>query len=506
MGIVLAARELNLDLDHCQVDLPHGRITLHGRGNLTRVIPVDAEGYFFIDWCLPENDPRLARQSIQDLLAQNQQRVKGQTNGLVDRWRNKLVVIGSSAVVGNNLTDRGATPLRADTLLVSKHWNVANSILTGRFVRQAPLKIEIGLIILLGILAALLTWRLRALVASGFVLFVAAAYTFFAVALYVHSRYWLPIVLPVAGALVMTHVCLITWRVVFEQAERRRVRSIFATIVSPKIVNELLQAKTLSLSARRQVTVLFADVRGFTQFTDLSQECVGEFVSQNRLTGAQAEACFDEQARETLDTINLYLGRVADTILQHDGTLDKFIGDCVMAFWGAPTGNPQHALACVRAAIELQRAVHELNLEREAENKQRQAENVIRLSSGLPPRPLLPILFLGTGINSGMATVGLMGSATKNIVRQGSYTVFGREVNLASRLESASGRGRIFIGEATFELLRRDDPGLAATCLSLPSQKLKGISAAVNVYAVPWRRPGTVNLDSELSPAAAALL
>jgi adenylate cyclase len=160
--------------------------------------------------------------------------------------------------------------------------------------------------------------------------------------------------------------------VVFEQTERRRVKSIFSKIVSPKIVNELLAAETLSLGgARREITVFFADVRGFTELTDTSQERVADFVRSRNLTGEAAEACFDAQAKETIDTVNLYLGVVADTVIKQDGTLDKFIGDCVMAFWGAPTPNPKHALACVRAAIEAQRAVYQLNQQRSTENKNR---------------------------------------------------------------------------------------------------------------------------------------
>ena len=134
-------------------------------------------------------------------------------------------------------------------------------------------------------------------------------------------------------------------------------------------------------------------------------------------------------AKATLSTVNLYLGLVADTLIKHDGTWDKFIGDCVMAFWGAPTPNPKHALACVRAAIETQRAVYQLNQQRSAENKKRELENPALISAGRPPEPMLPILLLGSGINTGMATVGLMGSAAE----MQNYTVFGREVNLASR-------------------------------------------------------------------------
>jgi class 3 adenylate cyclase/CHASE2 domain-containing sensor protein len=497
MGIMLAARGLNLDLAKAEVDLAHGRIRLRGPGGVERVIPVDADGYFYIDWCMPPNHPQLTQEAIQDLLLQDCLRLKGQTNELPNRWQGKLAVVGSSAT-GD---DRGATPLKPDTLLVSQYWNVANSLLTGRFIQRAPLAVELALIAVLGIVAALLTWKLRVLAASALVALLVVAYVVFGFFLYVQTRYWLPLVLPVVGALLMTHVCLVTWRVVFEQAERRRVKTIFSKIVSPKIVNELLSAETLALGgARREITVFFADVRGFAELTDTSQERIAEFVRKNNLAGPAAEACYDEQARETLDTVNLYLGLVADTVIKQDGTLDKFIGDCVMAFWGAPTPNPKHALACVRAAIEAQRAIYQLNRQRSTENQRLELENLARISAGLRPKPMLPILFLGSGINTGMATVGLMGSAAE----MQNYTVFGREVNLASRLENVSGRGRVFIGQATFEHLLRDDPALAATCVELPPRDLKGFRSAVKAYEVPWLLPGSPPLEEEFSAAPTA--
>jgi class 3 adenylate cyclase/CHASE2 domain-containing sensor protein len=499
MGIVMASQDLNLDLTKANVDLAHGRITLRGPGGLERVIPVDANGYLYIDWCVPPNHPQLTQEAIQGLLAQDYLRLKGHTNELKNRWGGKLVVVGSSAT-GSDLTDRGATPLKPDTLLVSQHWNVANSVLTGRFVYRAPLPVELALIALLGVAAALLTWKLRVLVASAMVALLVVVYVTFCFVLYTQTRYWLPLVLPVGGALLMTHVCLVTWRVVFEQAERRRVKSIFSRIVSPKIVNELLSAETLSLGgARREITVFFADVRGFTELTDTNQERAAELVRKHSLSAQAAEDCYNEQARETLDTVNLYLGLVADTVIRSDGTLDKFIGDCVMAFWGAPTPNPQHAPACVHAAIEAQRAVYQLNQQRSTENKKRELENLARVSKGLAPKPMLPVLLLGSGINTGMATVGLMGSA----VEMQNYTVFGREVNLASRLETASGRGRIFIGQTTYEHLQRDDPALAATCVELPPRDLKGFRTAVRAYEVPWRLPGSLALGEEGSSTPA---
>jgi len=255
-------------------------------------------------------------------------------------------------------------------------------------------------------------------------------------------------------------------------------------VVSPNIARELLGRDEISLSGvRSEVTVLFADVRGFTELTDSAQEQVTEYVRLKNLDAAAAEAAYNESARETLNTVNAYLAIVADTVKKHDGTLDKYIGDCVMAFWGAPTANPRHALTCVRAAIESQRAIHELNLKRVEENRQREVENTARLAAGLMPKTLLPTLALGTGINTGTVIVGLMGSASHIL----NYTVFGREVNIASRLEGVSGRGRIIIGEATYEDILRDDPELAATCVELEPVTVKGINKPVRIYEVPWK-------------------
>ena len=484
MGVVLAAQELKLDLAHADVDLPGGRITLRGTNGLVRVIPVDAHGDFYVDWRLKPTDPHITSAPIEDLLWQYKVRRLGQTNGLKDMFRDKLVVVGSAAQ-GNNLTDRGATPLERDTLLVSKHWNVANSIITDRFIRRIPLDTELALIVFLGALTAFLTWQLRVDAASFTVFLLVLVYVATGFYVFVESRIWLPLVFPVAGILV-EHLSLVTYRVAFEEREQRRVKSVFSKIVSPDVMNELLSAKKLALGgARREVTVFFADIRGFTSMTDETQERITEFVLTHQLGTAAMEACFDESARETLNTVNLYLAVVADAVKKHGGTLDKYIGDCVMAFWGAPTPNEKHALACVRAAIDTQRAVHELNQKRLAQNPAREAENPARLAAGLPPLPRLTSLQLGTGINTGSVTVGLMGSEA----HQYNYTVFGREVNLASRLESVSGSGRIIISDTTYRQLLRDDPVLAATCMEMFPITPKGFLNPVRVYEVPWQTP-----------------
>jgi adenylate cyclase len=390
-----------------------------------------------------------------------------------------------SAAQGNDLTDRGATPLESDTLLVSKHWNVANSIISGQFIQRASLPAEFTLIVLLGMLTALLTWQLRAFVASIATLLLMSIYLAIAFFAFVQFRFWLPLVFPIVGAMLIEHVGLVTYRVVFEEREQRRVRSVFSKVVSPDVVNELLNVEKLLLGgARREVTVFFADIRGFTGLTDEMQEQAADYVRKYKLSDDEAEIYFDLSASETLHTVNQYLTVVADAVKKHEGTLDKYIGDCVMAFWGAPTPNEKHASACIYAAIEAQRAIRLLNEERTTENSKIELENTARLSEDLPPKFLHSSLSLGTGINTGVATVGLMGSDAHIL----NYTVFGREVNLASRLEGVSGSGRIIISETTYQQLLREDAALAATCVEMAPVTVKGIKAAVRIYEVPWQK------------------
>jgi class 3 adenylate cyclase/CHASE2 domain-containing sensor protein len=483
MGIVLAAQQLRVNLSNAIVNLPHGEIILRGEGGIVRTIPVDSGGSFLVDWRLTPNDTNLLRMPIEALLRQDRLRLLGETNDLHDDFRGKLVVVGS-AIQGEGLTDRGATPLESDTLLVSKHWNVANSVITDQFVRRFTLTEDLALTIGLGLITAFLSWQLRAFAASIATILLIAGYVAVTFVVFIKYRVWMPVVIPVLGAILIEHICLVTHRVVFEEREQRRVKSVFSKIVSPDVVNELLGAEKLSLGGtRREISVLFADIRGFTTLTDQAQEHVAEFVRAHGLDQAAAEKCFDESARETLETVNLYLAAVADAVKKHGGTLDKYIGDCVMAFWNAPINDEKHAQKCVQAAIDAQRAIDDLNKQRLALNVVRDLENRDRAAAGLPAKPMLAALQLGTGINTGMVTVGLMGS-DQHILN---YTAFGREVNLASRLEGVSGSGRIVISDTTYKHLTRESPELAATCVEMPAVAVKGIRNAVGIYEVRWK-------------------
>ena len=124
---------------------------------------------------------------------------------------------------------------------------------------------QIIIILLLGGLTALITWELRAVAASVGVALLMAFYFGAAVFIFTHFRWWLPVVYPLGGAMLALHVVLLIHLVMFEEQDKRRVKSLFSKLVSPNIVHELLQADKLSLGgAHREVTVFFADIRGFT--------------------------------------------------------------------------------------------------------------------------------------------------------------------------------------------------------------------------------------------------
>jgi class 3 adenylate cyclase len=480
MGILLAAYELKLDLDHPV--LKPGRVILHGPDGITRSIPVNDRGYFYVDWSLKQNDPQVKQGAFEKLL----QSLKDRKGGLAvsNQWRGKLVVIGSTAT-GNDLADLGATPLDHSTFLVNKHINVANSVIAGRFVRPTPLWLNMLLIVIVGSLSAWITWAVeRAYNGTLLMLGFAALYVALCAFLYVAFRVWVPIFLPVFCAGFITHTSALVHRVRFEQSQKTMIKKLFSRVLSPDVVNDLLKGGTIRVGGqRREITIYFADVRGFTELTDLTQAQAAQYVQEHHLSGAEAEAYFDAQAKETLDTVSAYLGIIADVVKSHKGTLDKYIGDCVMAFWGAPLPNPHHALDAVRAAIEAQRAMSDLNLERLKINRQREEENQERARKGQPLLAPLPVLAMGTGINTGLSIVGFMGSVTHLL----NYTAFGREVNLASRLEGVSGHGRIIIGEATFRALQRDDPQLAGICLEWGLRKVKGFRDLVRIYEVRWQ-------------------
>jgi adenylate cyclase len=169
-------------------------------------------------------------------------------------------------------------------------------------------------------------------------------------------------------------------------AEKEKVRDLLGKVVSHEIAEQLLNNPVELGGEERIVTVLFSDIRGFTTLSEqLAPEMLGEF-------------------------LNEYLTAMTDIVFRHDGLLDKYVGDAVMAFWGAPVAVADHAARCCAAALEMEATVQRLNV-------------------GWQERGL-PAIAIGVGVNTGPAIVGNFGSE-----RRFSYTAVGDTVNLASRLE-----------------------------------------------------------------------
>lgn len=205
----------------------------------------------------------------------------------------------------------------------------------------------------------------------------------------------------------------------------------FERLVSPAIARKIAaEAADIRFGGESQhITVLFADVRGFT---------------------TMAEKMMPSEAVETL---NEFFTRMTDIIFEHEGTLDKYLGDGIMALFGAPLALHNDAEAAVRAAAGMQLSLEELNAQ-----------------SNRPP------LQIGIGIHTGEAIVGFLGTA-----RQMGYTAIGDTVNVASRLTSQAGPGQIVISNTTRMRLGRD-----LACCPLAPMKLKGRSGQIDVHEVLW--------------------
>lgn len=493
LGVVLAARHLGLDLARAEV--LSDRVVLRGDGGVVREIPINDGKVMLLDWSVRPSHP-LREQRVQSLpFAKVLKNAIRRAQGGVPEdfgWQGKLVVVGAGGA-GVNVYDQAPTALRKRDTLYLGHLNFAHSVITGRFVRTLSPGAEAWIAIGLTGLATLLGWRLRTLWATLSIVLLAAVYVGFSLWIYTAHRLVLPIALPVVGALLTTHLVITGCRAL-ENAERRRLEQLLKKVVSPRIIDTLLAQETPMPQTRRlEITVLFADLRGFTRFSEESQSQAEASARALGRPPGQTRAFADAAAREAMNSVNRYLAAVVDEIKASDGTLDKYMGDCVMAFWGAPVENADHAALALQCAIAAEQSLERIHREFIAENQRREQENQGRAANKLPPLPLLPVLRLGIGLNSGLATVGFMGSEN----HLSSYTAFGHVVNVASRVEGLAGGGQIIATEHTVLAAGRHHPALLARCAEQSPVLLKGISTTVKVFDVQWRQPA-----GEPAPAA----
>ncbi len=214
--------------------------------------------------------------------------------------------------------------------------------------------------------------------------------------------------------------------------EKDAIKRAFTRYVAREVVTEILKDpdKIVLTGERRDVTVLFCDVRGFTSISE-------------RLT-----------PEEVVSLLNAFYTLMIDTTFKHDGTLDKFLGDGVMAVFGAPIFHPDHSVRALRTALAMQAGIRELSARRAAEGK--------------------PPLKIGIGVNAGSAVAGSVGTEARM-----EYTVIGDSVNLASRLESYAKPGQILIAEHTYDIVKD-----AIEARPLGRLKVRGKEDELDVYEV----------------------
>jgi adenylate cyclase len=309
----------------------------------------------------------------------------------------KLILIGTSAV---GLNDIKTTPVSAAMPGVEIHAQVLEAALTKSLLAQPPYAalLEFGSALLLGILVIIFAPKFGpvTLVVVGALfatVLIGTSWYFFTMhGLLVDFTY--PLLSTTA-----IYLTLIFSSFVREQAQRRQIRSAFGRYLSPALVEQVAQSpeKLVLGGESREMTIMFSDVRGFTTISESFKH--------------------DPQGLTTL--MNRFLTPLTNAILARKGTIDKYMGDAIMAFWNAPIDDKEHQLNACEAALDMLAQIDALNKVREVEAQE----------SGIT---FIPIN-VGVGLNTGTCVVGNMGSDLRF-----DYSVLGDSVNLASRLEGQS--------------------------------------------------------------------
>jgi adenylate cyclase len=353
----------------------------------------------------------------------------------------KIVLIGASAT---GIGDIKATPYGGTTYPgVEIHANIIDNILHNNFlIRGGKQQLLDAILIVifgipLGIALALVTPRwmwfgialLPPLVAADYIAFL--------------HGWWLNFTIP-AMTLTGNVVFVSLYRALIEEKEKRRIRSEFGQYLPPEVVRRLLLNPQLVEPRKTEITVMFSDIRGFTTISEKLD--------------AQDLATF----------LNLYLSDMTRIVFNRQGTLDKYIGDAVMAFWGAPFEEPGHSDRACQSALDMMQRVRELQNQWEADGK--------------------PRMDIGIGLNTGVASVGRMGSS----LRYG-YTALGDTVNLSSRLEGLNKDygTHILVNESTYRASK--DSGFAFRELDLI--RVKGKLQPVTIYELIGR-PAEITDDT----------
>ncbi|NML42694.1 adenylate/guanylate cyclase domain-containing protein [Ramlibacter sp. G-1-2-2] len=347
-----------------------------------------------------------------------------------DSLKGKIVLVGTTAP---GLLDLRVTPVGEAYAGVETHANLISGLMDDRIPIKPDWSLGYDLVILVvaGLTLAILLPLLSA--TRAVVLSLAIGTAILALNYWLYFSYmW---ALPLAAALAMAGAAFalnMSYGYFVESRSKRELANLFGTYVPPELVDEMVKdPESYSMkAANKELTVMFCDMRGFTKMSEKMEPT---------------------QLQELLNEV---FNRLTDIIRgQNRGTIDKYMGDCVMAFWGAPVETPNHATLAVKSAVEMSRAVQEIN----AENR----------SKGIPE------IGVGVGLNTGTMCVGDMGSDIRR-----AYTVIGDAVNLGSRLEGLS---KVYgVDIVVSETTRKLAPEFA--WLELDRVRVKGKEQAVGIF------------------------
>jgi len=350
-------------------------------------------------------------------------------------FHDKIVVVGATLP---ELQDFVRTPFFRDeegrhrlTSGAEMHAAGIETMLSERYHRRPGRAVELAMVLLLAIGVSLLALRLRPLLGLGLVFALILGYLSLALWLFV-SRMIVVDALAPPAVMLASHAAGTLIVFIQERRERQRIRGMFAKYVPDKVIRVLCENPDLTDlgGEERELSILFMDLAGFTAFAE------------------------EQAPAELVKWLNGYLSEMTDIVLAHDGIIDKYEGDLIMAEFGAPLHDPEHALKACRAALAMQKRLAELRRRWRSE--------------GRPP------LYARIGVSTGRVVLGNLGSRSVH-----DYTVLGDAVNLASRLEGAN---KVFGTSIMISETTREQAGRGVQVRELDLIRVKGKQHAVRVF------------------------
>jgi adenylate cyclase len=348
-----------------------------------------------------DGQPTFTSYAFYDVFYSQQQILEGQQPGIDPAlFKDRIVIVG---VTAEGLNEAFTTPFpKGEINGPEVHANLIDAFLRNRSIDRAPAWVTIALVVAAVAVVAVAGAFFDAWLTGGVALVFAALVAWQSVALFAKGL-WIPVTIP-ALALIFAYVGDLAWKYVVEGREKRQVKKLFSRYVSKDVYDQLVANPSLAAlgGARRHMTVLFSDIRGFTTMSEKGTP------------------------EDVVRQLNQLFTRMVAVVFQNRGTVDKFVGDMIMALYGAPLDDEDHAEHAVQTALAMITTLQELNVEWARDGK--------------------PQLDIGIGINTGDMIAGNVGSDTIM-----SYTVIGDAVNLGARLESLNKdyHTRIIISEAT---------------------------------------------------------